>query len=163
MEYKPKDNFEKRIDEMWKDLGTLIENYYPSNLNQIPMLEFLGKQYNLNRKTLRKYILPNFKDKKNLRLSYKSMKAELGISIKFNIKLKDGSFLSKEILETLFKKFSKWHLEDLGDRVKLMQFDRTDPSKSYRYNNYYKVLNQILNYAKIRGIDLFDGTGSFTI
>jgi len=65
MEYKPKDNFEKRIDEMWKNIRTLIENYYPSNINQIPKLEFLGKQYNLNRKTLRKYILVNLIKEKN--------------------------------------------------------------------------------------------------
>ncbi|MHA1877658.1 MAG: hypothetical protein ACTSUC_14550 [Promethearchaeota archaeon] len=107
--------------------------------------------------------LPDFKDKSSLGLSYNKIMAELGIGVKFNRNLKNDVRTAKDTLETLFKKFSEWHSTDLGDRVKLMQFDRTDQSMSYRYNNYHKVLNQILNYAKIRGIDLFDGTGSFTI
>ncbi len=159
----PRSTYSHKSNLRWKPY---IKEDYGGLTHYIKILSNL--EYDLaseiiNSVAERMWGLPNFKDEKNLGLSYRRMKAELGISIKFNIKLKDGSFITKEILETLFKKFSEWHLEDLGDRVELMQFDRTDPSKSYRYHNYNKVLDQISNYAKVRGFNLFDGSGSFII
>ncbi len=58
---KQKDKDQENVEDMCNNLICLINKHYPSNLNLIPSLGSLARKYNLNRNTIRKYILINLK------------------------------------------------------------------------------------------------------
>lgn len=68
---KQKDKYQENVEDMCNNLICLINKHYPSNLNLIPSIGSLARKYNLNRNTIRKYILISLKKETSHENAYK--------------------------------------------------------------------------------------------
>ncbi len=71
-------------------------------------------------------------------------KLEMG-SRKFYRELKNGVFFSQRVLERMYKRIAKWHVQELGDRESGLHYDRNDPSARAKLYYYQDALRKIIS------------------
>lgn len=124
--------------------------------------EDLKPHYDLVRSITTALAVRTYKDtatstQKTLEYSTKSIRNELGISRGFFTSLRTGGFYSQKVLENIFSKFAKWHIDEYGDNIRGLDYDRGDSYERLKLDHYQEVLYKVQKYAEARGITLFDG------
>lgn len=133
--------------------------------------EELKPHYNLVNSIMTAAAARAYKDyswssKQTLDFSTGPIQRELGLYQGFYASLRTGSFYTQKTLERIFSRVAEWHRNEFGDRVSGLDYDRSDSYARYKLYLYQDVLYKVKEYAKLRGITLFDGkysTGLVTI